>query len=114
MPDAPLLHGFQYSDVGCSARTASQPPAADRAKGIAITKPTIFTVSCTTFTYADAISPPAVKYSVISMPPSTHPAALGMPTTTFRIQAIAINCPARMKTDPNQSSPAIVVRTATP
>jgi hypothetical protein len=62
-------------------------------------------------TQADVSNPPAAKYTVITTPPIAHPSGLGIPATTSRIQPSPINCDARMKIDPTQSSAAMAPRT---
>jgi hypothetical protein len=59
-------------------------------------------------------NPPAAKYTVMRMPARMQPNVFGTPATTLRIHETAISCPARMNTEPIQSSAAMSVRTATP
>jgi hypothetical protein len=51
---------------------------------------------------------------VISTPPITQPTHFGAPAATFRIDEIAISCPATIDSDPNQSSSATMPRTLGP
>ena len=71
-------------------------------------KPASFTASCTTFTHADVSRPPAVKYTVMTPPPIEAPDRLRHAGDDVRgSMAIAISWPARMASEPIQSSSAI-------
>src|SRR5579871_67772 len=97
-----------------SSCTCDQPPSVCSAKGTASSRPDIVTANSNIFTNADDISPPAVQYTIATAPPITQPSHLGMPATVSRIQAIAIICPARIDSAPNQNSTAITAFTALP
>jgi hypothetical protein len=43
-----------------------------------------------------------------------QPAYFGTPATTFRIDAIAISCPAGIASDPSQMSNEVIARTSRP
>ena len=114
-PESPLLMTSRCPGVAraCSS-TAESPPAPSSASGTAIRKPHISTTSCTRLTQAELSRPPAMKYTVMTTPPTTAPSHRGAPATTSRIQAMAISCPARMASVPTQSSAAMDARTEGP
>src|SRR5262245_54560191 len=114
-PDAPPCHGFQYNALSaCTAAIAATPPAPWSASGSATAKPASFTASCTMFTQADVSRPPAVKYAITTPPPTRLPRYFGMPVTTSRIVAMAINCPAGIASEPIHSSTETLARTRRP
>ena len=72
---------FHCPGSAIDACNPSRPPAADSASGNAIANPSSFTVTCTTFTATDDLSPPAAKYAVATPPPITQPIGFESPIT---------------------------------
>ena len=114
-PESPPCHGFQYDTLGTGTRaTVIHPPTAWSASGSAIAKPASFTASCTMFTHAEVSSPPAVKYTITTPPPTRQPAYFGRPVTTLRIVEIAMSWTAGTASDPIQSRSDVIARTLRP
>ena len=113
MPDPPLASALQY-ETGTSAGSDAASPAAGQANGSARSRPPTSTHTCTAFTLAEDSRPPVAKYTVATTPPMTQPQARGTPATVCSRPPSAINCAARMASDPNQSSAAISARTSGP
>src|SRR6266851_9128687 len=114
-PDSPPCHGFQYDgSSACTAATALHPPIACSASGSAIAKPASFTASCAMFTHAEVSSPPAVKYTITTPPPTRQPAYFGRPVTTLRIVEIAMSWTAGTASDPIQIRSDVIARTLRP
>ena len=82
--------------------------------GHTTTKPTSNTTSWTVFTRTEVNSPPAVKYTVTTMPPMTEPTQRSSPLTVLTTKPIAMSCAERRASDPIQSRIAIVARTCRP
>ena len=74
----------------------------------------INTTNCAKFIHAAPRSPPAVKYVVVTSPPSSNPGTRGNPTTTSSTTESAISWPARMAGAAIHNSAVITPRTAVP
>ena len=94
--------------------TCGRPPTDARIIGNTTMKPSTSTTSCTALTQTEVSSPPAVKYTVTTMPPMTEPTQRSSPVTALRTNPIAISCAARIPRLPTQRSDAIMARTSRP
>ena len=96
------------------AAMPSRPPTFIRISGAATRKPPSKTTNCKALTHAELNNPPAVKYTVMAMPPMAMPCHRGSPPTTSSTAAPAISCPASKASAPTAISKPTSPRTAPP